>query len=100
MKSKKPDINADRKRARFLACSIFPGDGFAASEDADIAGMLFELLTIIAKYDDPEDREFLIFGVGEAIYPTTTEGQAAIDAYIAKCAKPSTVRKGDKADAK
>ena len=21
-------INADRKRARFLACSIFPGDGF------------------------------------------------------------------------
>jgi hypothetical protein len=94
MKSKKPDINADRKRAQILACSIFPGDDYVPSEDADIAGMLFELLTIIAKYDDSDDREFLIFGVGEAIYPTTTEGQAAIDAYIARGATPSKAKKG------
>jgi hypothetical protein len=87
-------INADRERARFLACSIFPGEGFLPSENTDVAGMLFELLTLIAKYDNPDDREHLIFGIGEAIYPTTFEGQAVIDAYIARRASPKAAKKG------
>jgi hypothetical protein len=85
-------LNADRERAQFLAASIFPGDGFKPSDDDDIAGMLFELLSIFVKYDDIADREYLIFGIGEAIYPTTFEGQTVIDAYIARCASPKAAR--------
>lgn len=77
-------LNADRERAKFLACAIYPGEGFTTSED--LAAPLFELLSIIAKYDKAGDREFLIYGIGEALYPTTFEGQAVIDAYITRCA--------------
>ncbi len=67
-------INADMKRAQYLACSIYPGDGFRHSENADISGMLLELLNIVAKYDAPDDREQIVYLVAEAIYPTTLEG--------------------------
>lgn len=87
---------ADVKRARFLACSIFPGDGFVPAPDDDIAGMLFELLNLLAKYEEHEDRTMLIFEIGVAIYPTTFEGQRVIDAYTARCAAQKA-RKGGRA---
>jgi hypothetical protein len=76
------ELNADREHAALLACSIFPGDGFLPDKDADIAAMLLGLLSIVSKYDDPDDREWITYRVAEAIYPTTFKGQGAIDAYI------------------
>lgn len=77
------ELNRDRDRAAYLACCIFPGDGFRPPKDTDIAALLLELLNIVAKYDDPDDREWITYRVAEAIFPTTFEGQKVIDQFIA-----------------
>jgi hypothetical protein len=89
-------INQDRDRVMYLAACIYPGDGFRPSEHDDIAQMLLELASIIAKYDEQEDREFLTYAVAEAIYPTTFEGQGTIQAYLdrASAGKYAGAQKG------
>jgi uncharacterized protein YtpQ (UPF0354 family) len=84
--SKTSDINADRERAQFLAASIFPGDGFNHAQDVNISGMLIELLAIVAKYDEKDDRDFIVYHVGEVIYPMTFEGQHVIQAFVDRAA--------------
>lgn len=76
------EFNRDIKRVRYLAASIYPGDGFVPDDKADIPKMLFELLRIVAKYDDRDDREMMIWHAGAVIYPETFEGQGVIEAYV------------------
>ena len=80
--NKQRTINADIKRAQYLACCIYPGEAFLPDENTDNAKNLLELLTIIAKYDSQDDRDYLIYCIGEAIYPTTFEGQGSISAFV------------------
>ncbi len=87
------EINTDVKRVQVLASTIFPGDGFTPDATADLPRMLLELLTIVGKYDDQDDRDFIIYHVGEAIYPTTYEGQGVITAFISSAAQTATGRR-------
>lgn len=93
MTKKKRDINDDRKRVQYLAATIFPGDAFMMSEGTDVAQVLIELVSIIARYDEQDERDFLIYGMAEAMYPTTDEGSEAIEAWIARLASPNASRR-------
>src|SRR3954468_22165732 len=80
-------IVIDLERCQFLAGNLYAGEGFVTPEDVDVPKMLLELLSIVARYDDQDDRDFLIHGVGEMIYPMTFEGQHVITAFIDRAAK-------------
>lgn len=90
---KKPDINGDIKRAQYLAASIFPGDGFVPSDDTNIAACLIELLSIVGKYDNQDDRDGIIFHIGASMYPNAFDGQGAITAWIKRLSNPKTLRR-------
>lgn len=86
-----PSINRPQKE---LKAGFHAFKGLRQGDDkTHIARMLLELLQIIVKYDDADDRDYLIFGVGEAIYPTTFEGRAVIDADINRCVSRKVARK-------
>ena len=67
----------------FLVSDIYPGDGFTPS-CKNIPAAILELVSIINRYDDYEDREYLIYGIGETLYTSTSEGQGAVGDYIKK----------------
>jgi hypothetical protein len=82
MPEEKLQIVIDMERCQLLAGNLYAGEGFLIPEDINVPKMLLELLAIIAKYDKKDDRDFLIYHVGEILYPMTFEGQHVISAFI------------------